>query len=374
LREAVASSALPAIYGARVLLVEDNELNQQVAFELLTGLGLQVDVANDGAESLEMLEKRQYALVLMDMQMPVMNGLQATEAIRADGRFGDLPVIAMTANVLAEDRQRCEQAGMNDFISKPIEPEVLCAILLRWIGPRRGAGEAELADETKGGLAALIDHSAEAPHIAGLDTAAGLRRVLGKLASYHKLLRTFLRDQAALPAQLAAAMAAGDQAGAAACLHTLRGVAGNIGAGTVQALAQQMEQQLKMQLKQDSASEQTAELARLQAALVAELEAVMAAIEAALPEPAPLPAHLAPALVDEAQLDSVCRRLLALLADNDSKAENLMQEHRPLLRGAFDTQFARIETLLDQFEFEQAHELLTTAWRARQAGISGENI
>jgi two-component system sensor histidine kinase/response regulator len=276
----------------------------------------------------------------------------------------------MTANVLAEDRQRCEQAGMNDFMPKPIEPEVLCAILLRWIAPRQGTGVAQAAGEAigAGGLAALIDHSAEAPHIAGLDTTAGLHRVLGKLASYHKLLRIFLRDQAAFPAQLAAAMAAGDQAGAAALLHTLRGVAGNIGAVTVQALAHQMERTLK----QDGAHETMAELARLQTALVAELKAVMGAIEAALPEAEPAASAPARAAIDEAQLESVCQRLLALLADNDSRAERLLQEHSALLRAAFDTQFARIEMLLDQFDFELAHELLTTAWRARQAGNSGE--
>jgi signal transduction histidine kinase/CheY-like chemotaxis protein len=361
-RELVSSgSALRSIYGARVLLVEDNELNQQVACELLTGVRLQVDVANNGAQGIEMLAGRHYDLVLMDMQMPVMNGLQATEAIRADSRFDAMPIIAMTANVLDDDRQRCQQAGMNDFIAKPIEPAALWSILLRWIAPRQGAGEAEGADGLDA-LAAPTDSADEAPQIAGLDTAGGLRRVLGKLAAYHKMLHTFVRDQTAIPAQLAATMAAGDQAGAAALLHTLRGVASNIGAGTVQALAQQMEQAL--------GHETPDELARRQAALVAELEQVLAAIQSALPEPAAPPA---PVAIDEEQLTSVCQRLLALLADNDSQAENLMQEHGPLLRAAFGTPFARIEMMLDQFDFEQAHELLTTAWRARQAPPKGDN-
>ncbi len=347
--------ALPSIYGARVLLVEDNEVNQQVASEMLIGAGLQVDIANHGAECLTMLDREHYDLVLMDMQMPVMNGLQATEAIRADGRHAELPIVAMTANVLAEDRERCRQAGMNDFIAKPIEPEALWTMLLRWIAPRQADGTPVAPPPLP------VPSAAMTPAIAGLDTAAGLRRVLGKQAAYTKMLQTFIRDQGGLPAQLAARLEVSDRSGAGALLHTLRGVAGNIGAVKVQTLAQQMEQAL--------GRETAAELAARQLALVLELERVLAAIVVALPAqpevagPAPLTAQ------DRQLLDSVCPRLLALLADNDSQAEHLLLLHAALLSSALGDTAAAIAAALDQFDFEQAHGLLTDAWHASQADL-----
>ena len=131
-----------AIRGAQVLLVEDNELNQLVAAELLRDAGFVVDVAGNGQMALEMLETKRYDVVLMDMQMPVMDGETATRRLRADARYADLPVVAMTANALETDRQRCFAAGMNDHVAKPIEPAVLWAALARWIRPRPGLGQA----------------------------------------------------------------------------------------------------------------------------------------------------------------------------------------------------------------------------------------
>ena len=125
--------------GARVLLAEDNELNQELMALLLDSAGVAVDLAANGAACLDMLAVQHYDLVLMDMQMPVMNGLQATAAIRADGRYAGLPIVAMTANVLAADRERCRLAGMNDFLAKPIEPEDLWRMLRRWLAPDRPA-------------------------------------------------------------------------------------------------------------------------------------------------------------------------------------------------------------------------------------------
>jgi two-component system sensor histidine kinase/response regulator len=353
-RRAVDSAALEAIRGARVLLVEDNELNQQVAREMLAAAGVAADIANHGAEGLTMLAQQRYDLVLMDMQMPVMNGLQATEAIRAGGRHAGLPVIAMTANVLTEDRARCHQAGMNDFLSKPVEPEALWAMLLRWI-PSRSAGSG-----TAPALAAPpLD---AAPAIAGLDTAAGLRRVLGKQGAYYKLLSTLVRDQGPAPELIAARLAAGDTDGAQVLLHTLRGVAGNVGAARVAQLALQLEQALRL--------ETPAELAVRCAALVAELHAVLGAVRAALPAECAAGGLAAPAAaLDEARLAAVCARLLPLLAGNDAQAENLVLEEAVLLRGAFGPACAELEAALDQFDFERAHAVLAAACLAR-AGAS----
>ena len=346
----VALASLPSIHGARVLLVEDNEVNQQVACEMLVGAGLQVDVANHGAECLTMLAQGQYALVLMDMQMPVMNGLEATAAIRAGGRHDDLPIVAMTANVLDEDRDRCRQVGMNDFIAKPIEPEILWALLLRWIAPRQASVAPLPAPQP-----AMPPSSMAAPAIAGLDTAAGLRRVLGKQDAYLRMLQTFVRDQGDMAVHLAERLERSDRAGAGALLHTLRGVAGNIGAVRVQTLAQQMEQGL--------GRETAEELQTRHAALALELERVLDAVAAALPAVS-TPKPQAAAALDRQLLDTVCARLLALMADNDAQAENLLHQQTDLLNAAFGASADAVRAALDQFDFDQAHALLAAAWQA----------
>ncbi|WP_153131083.1 response regulator [Dechloromonas hortensis] len=128
-----------AIAGAKILLVEDNPVNQEVALFILEDFGLHVDVAENGSLALARLQavaSGHYDLIFMDMQMPVMDGLTATQEIRKNPDFGKLPIVAMTANVTPEDRQGCFQSGMNDFVSKPIFPEELAKVLLRWIPPR----------------------------------------------------------------------------------------------------------------------------------------------------------------------------------------------------------------------------------------------
>jgi two-component system sensor histidine kinase/response regulator len=322
---------------------------------MLAAAGVVADIANHGAEALTMLAQQHYDLVLMDMQMPVMNGLQATEAIRAGKRHAGLPIVAMTANVLTEDRARCHQAGMNDFLSKPVEPEALWAMLLRWI-PSRSAGSGA-------GPAPAAPPLDAAPAIAGLDTAAGLRRVLGKLGAYYKLLNTFVRDQGPAPELITVRLAAGDTDGALMLLHTLRGVAGNVGAVRVAQLALQLELALRL--------ETPAELAVRCAALVAELQAVLGAVCAALPadhaEGGAAPGAGAAAALDEARLAAVCARLLPLLADNDSQAENVVLEEAALLRAAFGAVCTELEAALDQFDFDRAHALLAGACQARAA-------
>ncbi|WP_172222843.1 response regulator [Caenimonas soli] len=129
---------LAPIRGRRILLVEDNDINQLVAGELLRDAGLVVEVADNGEAALALLEKVRYDLVFMDMQMPVMDGVTATRMIRSDKRLELLPVIAMTANAMEQDRRKCLDAGMDDFLAKPLDPDELWTILLRWLNPARG--------------------------------------------------------------------------------------------------------------------------------------------------------------------------------------------------------------------------------------------
>ena len=134
--QAAPSFEIARTRGTRVLLVEDNEINQEVAIGLLEDAAIQVDLAENGEIAVRMAQKNDYDAVLMDMQMPVMDGIEATRAIRSDPRFQDLPIIAMTANAMAADREKCLNAGMNDHIGKPIDPDELFSVLLRWAGRR----------------------------------------------------------------------------------------------------------------------------------------------------------------------------------------------------------------------------------------------
>ncbi|WP_293938088.1 response regulator [Iodobacter sp.] len=174
-------SEVRQIRGARILLAEDNELNQMVASELLQGLGLLVDIADNGLIALEMVQKNIYDLVLMDMQMPVMDGLESTRSMRAIAELAQLPIVAMTANAMQLDRDHCMQAGMDDFVSKPIDPESLYKTLLRWIPLSRSA---------------LLEPNVMPAHILGLDLAEGLRLAQGHAASYFKVLHDFCLNHA----------------------------------------------------------------------------------------------------------------------------------------------------------------------------------
>jgi CheY-like chemotaxis protein len=225
---------LATIRGARVLLVEDNDLNQEVALELLTDAGFVVDPAEDGQIALDKLAAGDYDIVLMDMLMPVMDGVTATRALRLDPRWQGLPVVAMTANAMPADRERCLAAGMNDHIAKPIEPEDLWKTLLKWVKPRHPPSTPESGKKT-------VDDLSFLPGIEGLDAFNGLRRVLGKKALYESMLRKFMTGQKTVVASIARELQENSWEGAERLAHTLKGVAGSIGATDLASLATQIE-------------------------------------------------------------------------------------------------------------------------------------
>jgi two-component system sensor histidine kinase/response regulator len=209
----------------------------------------------------------------MDMQMPVMDGISATEAIRVSGRHARLPIVAMTANAMPQDRQKCLDAGMNDFVVKPIDPEDVTAILLRWVRPRP-----QLARPTPAGVPARAP--GDLPQVPGLDTVAGLARMVGKKPLYLNLLRRYAAGQKDAAVQARDAFARGDVAAAQRVAHTLRGVSGNMGAIRVEALAAALENALRD-------GQPGAEVARHLAALEPELDALVGALEAQLAQPQP---------------------------------------------------------------------------------------
>jgi len=241
--QAVDLAALAAIRGARVLLAEDNEINQQVATELLRQAGLVVDIADNGRQAFEAATTKPYDLVLMDIQMPEMDGLEATGRIRASGRPGsaELPIIAMTAHAMSGDREKSLAAGLNDHVTKPIDPEELVKALIRWIKPGERQAPVPETETTSSPEADDLPLAG----LPGLAIKLGLSRMGGNRKLYRQLLTKFRGSQAQAASDIRRELEAGDGKAAARIAHTLRSVAGNIGAEDLSRVAGELERAIK---------------------------------------------------------------------------------------------------------------------------------
>ncbi len=254
-----------AIRDARVLLVDDVELNRIVAQAFLRQAGVRVDIAVHGREALQKIAEHDYALVLMDIQMPEMDGLAATREIRMDPRHRDLPIVAMTAHAMSGDRERSLAAGMNDHLTKPIDPEALFAALLRWIKPR--APDRAVAPDAVGEEAETQEEAA-IPPLDGIDTARGLANNLGQPALYRRVLASFASEFGGSAEAIAAALAAGDFPLARRLAHSLKSAAATIGAHELSRRATVLEARCASGLRaDDELAACAADLRRVTAAL-----------------------------------------------------------------------------------------------------------
>jgi PAS domain S-box-containing protein len=348
--------------GARILLAEDNEINQQIAMELLEGAGATVKIAGNGREAVEILsngpQPPPFDMVLMDLQMPEMDGYQATAKLRSDPRFTALPIIAMTAHATIEERQRCLAAGMNDHVSKPIDPEMLFETLGRYYKPAPAAAPSDPSAEIRAPEPEAL------PAIAGLDMQDGLSRVAGNRKLYSKLLRQFAEQQGPAVAEVSAALAQGDIALAGRLAHTLKGVAGNIGAKPVQAAAGALEKLIR-----DRAEAGAVESAMHQVA--AALDPLLAELRATLPAAPGTPVAASPAAADPTRTREAAGELTRLLADFDPGASDFVESHRAALRPLFGAAgWDEFQKRVEGYAFADAQEQLQEAMKAAGAEAS----
>jgi two-component system sensor histidine kinase/response regulator len=320
-----ASDLLAALQGARVLLVEDNLLNQEVARELLVDAGLRVDTADNGLRAIELLmdEPEAYSAVLMDMQMPILDGVEAARRLRADPRFDRLPIIAMTANVMAQDRQRCLDAGMDDFTPKPIDPPILMATLACWIREGRTTDSVEaLASST--------------PMVQ--DLRFGLARVGGRPERMRHFLQRLRTAMPELLGRIASALEAGDRSEAALHAHSIKGMAGNLGAAALAKAAAVLETALRSGAGAD--------------AIELHQTGLTLAFARWQDEVAPI---LAEAPVDTAADDRhVAGELRELLAENDAEAVEWLLTHGERLHAHLGAAAAEISALVLAYDFPAA--------------------
>jgi two-component system sensor histidine kinase/response regulator len=279
-----AAEYFPAeLAGRRVLLVEDNEVNRDLATELLGDLGIQVTIAVNGREGVDRVAAEPFDLVLMDIQMPVMDGLTATRLIRADGRFGKLPVLAMTAHAMSGDRDRSLNAGMNDHITKPIDPNRLLAALIRWMPEKSAEKSVERSELRPEPVAAQVKPApawdSVPEQLPPFDIQVALARANGKPMLLRKLMLGFRDQYSSAISDLNEHVAQGRDADAERLAHSLKSVAAMLEARDLAEAAFSVEQAFRLR--------ETANLAALIATLERALAPAIAAADSLDPKMAP---------------------------------------------------------------------------------------
>jgi len=334
---------IAALKGVRILLAEDNLLNQQIATEILEDEGLVIDVANNGQEAVDMVNKKAYAMVLMDMQMPIMDGLEATRTIRKNFSNDDLPVLAMTANASDADRQKCLASGMDAHITKPIDPDLLFTEIAKWIKPNNTP---PITNKT---LAITTKETQTIPEIKGVDTNLGLKVAAGKVSLYIKMLKTFSTDQVNAVENIKKAIEKNDFATGQLIAHTLKGTCGSIGATELQNKAEILESHLKEKMSH-------AKIVELLDVIQPRLLLVIGSIHELLPNKEKTNETTA---LNEEEVKSLILHLSELLASDDTEANELLEKNSSMLQHYIGVDvFNKISDALESFDFELGLKIL----------------
>ncbi|MDK2867345.1 MAG: hypothetical protein PWP38_1660 [Clostridiales bacterium] len=336
--------------GLRVLLAEDNEINQQIAYELLKGQGIEVAIAGNGKEAVEMFAGTEFAydLILMDLQMPIMDGFAATKEIRQTNQ--DIPIIAMTARTMLQEKDLCYQVGMNAHIAKPIDPDDMFETLLMSVPPSRLAELTVYKGE-------YIEADRHLLQIEGINTVAGLKRVSNDLKLYGKLLRHFVSNHSDTTEKIENAIKNMHYDTVEQLAHMLRGVAGNIGATTIQTLCESIERNAKT-------IKDYAVLIRLNQQLKAEMHQVTQGI-------------LSMPYIDENEVlnakhnlepAEAIDKLLALLEEGDSDANEYFETIKQIVKAHYGiTMYEQIAIKIDNYFYDEAMQLLKQGQKGNEA-------
>ncbi len=342
---------LRKIRGARILLAEDNEINQQVAEEILQQAGLVVRSANNGKEAVEMVNAGNFDVVLMDIQMPVMGGFEATQEIRRNERFQDLPIIAMTAHAMAGDREKSIEAGMNDHLTKPIDPDQLISALVKWVKP----GDRETSE----GLSESSSESKKAQdilptHLPGISLASGLGRVAGNRQLYAKLLCKFKDGQENAVDQIKAALQVGDTETATLLAHTVKGVSGNLGGDNLYQAAAELEKAIKQGKKLDHV------MAEFDSQLTVVIDGIRLIEERLTAQKEPEDSGVE-ALVDREAVKTLLQEIAQLLESDLTEAMYRMEAlNRHLANSSVKVEFKRLEKQIESFDMDTALKTVKT--------------
>jgi len=356
--------------GARILLAEDNATNRDVAVELLTGAGFAVDTALDGLQAVQMAQGHVYDLILMDLQMPNMDGLEATLAIRTLPGWATKPIVAMTANAFEEDRLACEEAGMSDFVAKPVDPGLLFTTLLKWfpILPGKAPLDSDIpirhepnARSPGPSTASTCQDVALVPTLASLDKVQGLNLdyglavMRGQADKYIAVLGRFVASHGDDMRVLAVQLANGEHARAQLLTHTLKGAAATLGADQLAERAARLEKWLRTH-KRDNQLDDACQADM--AAITLEFDALAAALPKAQSDAAP-----GATVADLTELRDLAKQLDTLLGQGDARAAGFLEQHASALQAALGAEFDTLAQQIRAFDFEAALQTVRSSKR-----------
>ncbi len=338
--------------GNHLLLVEDNEINLQVARELLEHVEVSVTIAMNGEQAVELVKKNGFNGVLMDVYMPVMDGLTATRKIRSFISSDKLPILAMTAGAMAGDREQCLEAGMNDHIPKPIKPMKFYETLIRWLRP-----DVAISLSRKSGRHFSGDSSDVNPAMSFLesvDARTGLSHVNHDEKLYYKILENVYHRFKNIDAQIQAVLKQGDYHVAERLIHTFKGVAGTMGAKNLHEVSRKLEVAIKKK-EGKSIQEQTAALSQELSRVMTELEKLFSETDFA--ESVPVPEANEIQKAGKRRMEEVFSELSDLIDEGDSDAVvkvGMIKEFD--IPDALAEQIEKLESEINNYEFDDARE------------------